>query len=36
MWIKALDITLEKLRLQGLKFDEIVGISGAGQVSGWR
>lgn len=32
MWVKAIDIILEKLRLQGLRFDEVVGISGAGQV----
>jgi hypothetical protein len=32
MWVKAVDIVLEKLRLEGVRFEQIVGISGAGQV----
>lgn len=32
MFIKAIDIVMEKLRLEELPFENIVGISGAGQV----
>lgn len=33
MWIKALDILLEKLKVNGLDFSTVAGVSGAGQVS---
>jgi len=32
MWIKAIDIVMEKIRLLEFPIDTIVGISGAGQV----
>ncbi|CAL8109379.1 unnamed protein product [Orchesella dallaii] len=39
MWVKALDIVMEKIRLLEFPIDTIVGISGAGQQHGsvyWR
>ena len=33
MWIKALDILLDKIRISGIDFSQVVAISGAGQVS---
>ena len=34
MWVKALDILMEKLRITGIDFDNVRAISGCGQVSG--
>ena len=39
MWVKALDILMEKLRICGVDFSEVAGISGCGQQHGtvyWR
>ncbi|CAG7732331.1 unnamed protein product [Allacma fusca] len=39
MWVKAVDILLEKLRIEGVAMDQIAGISGAAQQHGtvyWR
>ncbi|KAI1289466.1 Xylulose kinase [Halotydeus destructor] len=39
MWVKALDLVLEKLKLTGLDFNSVVSISGSGQQHGsvyWR
>ena len=33
MWVKALDILLDKIRISGIDFSQVVAISGAGQVS---
>ena len=33
MWIKALDILLDKIRISGIDLSQVVAISGAGQVS---
>lgn len=33
MWVKALDILLEKIRIAGIDFAQVVAISGAGQVT---
>ena len=33
MWVKALDILLDKIRISGIDFSHVVAISGAGQVS---
>ena len=32
MWVKALDLILEKLRVSGVDFDALAALSGAGQV----
>ena len=32
MWVKALDMLLDKLRVAGVEFANVAGISGAGQV----
>eukprot|EP00092_Neocalanus_flemingeri_P054343 GFUD01063989.1.p1 GENE.GFUD01063989.1~~GFUD01063989.1.p1 ORF type:complete len:100 (+),score=31.88 GFUD01063989.1:282-581(+) len=32
MWVKALDMLLDKLRVAGVEFSKVAGISGAGQV----
>ena len=39
MWVKGLDMLLDKLRVAGLEFSSVAGISGAGQQHGsvyWR
>jgi len=39
MWVKALDMLLDKLRVAGVEFANVAGISGAGQQHGsvfWR
>jgi len=39
MWVKALDMLLDKLRVAGVEFSKVAGISGAGQQHGsvyWR
>ena len=33
MWVKALDILLDKIRIAGIDFSQVVAISGAGQVT---
>ena len=33
MWVKALDMLLDKLRVAGVEFSNVVAISGAGQVT---
>jgi len=33
MWVKALDMLMEKLRIVGVDFSRVKAISGAGQVS---
>ena len=33
MWIKALDILLDKIRITGVDFSQVVAISGAAQVT---
>ena len=32
MWVKALDMLMEKLRILGVDFSKVAAISGAGQV----
>ena len=32
MWVKALDMLMEKLRIAGVDFSRVAAISGAGQV----
>jgi xylulokinase len=32
MWVKALDMLMERLRIAGVDFSRVVAISGAGQV----
>lgn len=32
MWVKALDMVLERLKLEGLDFSTVVAVSGAAQV----
>ena len=32
MWVKALDILMDKIRIAGIDFSQVVAISGAGQV----
>jgi xylulokinase len=32
MWVKALDMLMEKLRIVGVDFSKVKAISGAGQV----
>ncbi len=32
MWVKALDMLMEKVRISGVDFMDVVGISGCGQV----
>jgi xylulokinase len=32
MWVKALDMLMEKLRIIGVDFAKVAAISGAGQV----
>ena len=32
MWVKALDILMDKIRISGIDFSQVVAISGAGQV----
>lgn len=32
MWVKALDILLDKLRIEGVNFEHVQGISGTAQV----
>ena len=32
MWVKALDLLLDKLRITGLDFGDVEALSGAGQV----
>lgn len=34
MWIKALDIIFDRLRVNGLNYGEVVGLSGSGQQHG--
>lgn len=34
MWIKALDIIFDRLRLNGLDYSQVVGLSGSGQQHG--
>lgn len=39
MWVKALDMLMDRLRVQGLDYGQVVGISGSGQQHGsvyWR
>jgi xylulokinase len=39
MWVKALDLLMEKIRIQGVDLSKVVAISGAGQQHGsvyWR
>jgi len=37
MWVKALDLLLDKLRITGLDFGDVEALSGAGQVThSWR
>jgi xylulokinase len=33
MWVKALDLLMDQLKITGLDFQDISAISGAGQVS---
>lgn len=33
MWVKALDLLMDQLKITGLDFQDIRAISGAGQVS---
>ena len=33
MWVKALDMLLDKLRVAGVEFANVAAVSGAGQVS---
>uniref|UniRef100_A0A2L2Z106 Xylulose kinase n=1 Tax=Parasteatoda tepidariorum TaxID=114398 RepID=A0A2L2Z106_PARTP len=33
MWVKALDMLLERLKLEGLDFSTVVSLSGAAQVN---
>ena len=33
MWLEALDMLMDKLRISGVDFGSIVAVSGAGQVS---
>ena len=32
MWIKALDIIMDKIRIAGIDFSQVAAISGAAQV----
>ena len=32
MWVKALDLLMDRLRITGLDFHDVVALSGAGQV----
>lgn len=32
MWVKAVDLLMDHLKLTGLDFEEVAAISGAGQV----
>ena len=32
MWVKALDILMDKIRIAGIDFSQVVAISGDGQV----
>jgi len=32
MWVKALDLLMDQLKLTGVDFEEITALSGAGQV----
>lgn len=32
MWVKALDMLLERLKLEGLDFSTVTAVSGAAQV----
>lgn len=32
MWVKAFDMIMDKLRVAGLDFQNVVAVSGAGQV----
>ncbi len=32
MWVKALDMLMEKLRIAGIDFDRVAALSGCGQV----
>lgn len=32
MWVKALDMLLERLKLEGLDFSTVIAVSGAAQV----
>lgn len=34
MWIKALDMVMDKLKIAGMDFGQVVGISGSGQQHG--
>lgn len=33
MWVKALDMVMEKIRISGIDFGQIAALSGCGQVS---
>ena len=35
MWVKALDMLMDKLRVAGLDFSRVAALSGAGQVRWW-
>lgn len=34
MWVKALDVVMDKLKITGMDFSQVVGISGSGQQHG--
>ena len=36
MWVKALDMLMDKLRVAGLDFSRVAALSGAGQVGSGR
>ena len=39
MWVKALDLLMERIRIQGIDMSKVVALSGAGQQHGsvyWR
>ena len=33
MWVKAVDMLMDKIRIAGIDFSQVAAISGAGQVS---
>ena len=36
MWVKAVDMLMDKIRIAGVDFSKVAGISGAGQVICWK
>ena len=36
MWVKAVDMLMDKIRIAGVDFSKVAGISGAGQVVCWQ